>query len=376
MQKDTVVRRIMEEENTKRNCTLCPRKYESGKALREHLKTSHKGHEALEQALKSVAPDACRYCHQEFKSIHNHERKCAARQRPEAPEQQAPSVNRAVQQHQQQQREQGQPHPYAGLSNAEILDKFKERLTNHLKLDPKGTVPDYLRDLKNFMQHELDLDKDFKARDWFLVGPRGGPLRPLQQQADYVEHLTSAGQGKKTVDRISTVYTHLHTWITEHLNDQLGDPMSVHLAKAERAKVDRGVARRSGAYEPGQGSKEKKDTVTNHLDVNIVWDIWKHALNHGLRQETMEKFSKGDFTHPGCKDEACDDCRCRLGIKSEVDAENFFALSLFLCNVGVRLECVINVKVGALQGASHALVVCPHCGAKASYQEHKRFCHM
>ena len=374
MQKGTVVRRIMEKEDTEgkveHKCSLCDRVYQTAKALREHLKKKHEGDEALEQALDS-AKDTCLKCGIVVQGIYKHRKICDARPRPEAPKQQAPSSDRVVQQQPRH------PHPYPGVSNAGMVEMFEKRLTNRLKLDPKGTIPDYVRDFKNFIQHELKLDPGFHARDWFFVGSREHPdqrFKPLRSEGDYREALTT-DQGKATLNRMHTVYSHLHRWIDEHLSEQCGDPLSLHRQKGERAKEDRAVAHRSGAHNPGQGRKEKTDTVTQHRDVGIIREVLNIAVNSRLREETMAKFAQGDFTHKGCKGGACNDCRCRLGIRSEVDAENFLALSLFLCNRGLRLDGVLNVTIGGLVGASHSLDVCPYCGGHYPYAEHKRLCH-
>ena len=369
MQKDTVVRRNMEEENTQgkeeKMCPLCPRGYQSSKALKEHLKTHHKGHAELEEALESVPPDICRYCGQAKAGIFRHERSCkAGRPQTAAPEQQ-----------QQQQR---QTHPYAGLSNEEMVGSFQDRLTHRLKLDSKSTVPNYVRDLKHFIQHEKDLDPGFQARDWFIVGPKGNTdprFKALRDASAYVQVLTRDGQGKKTVERLHIVWGHLHDWISEHLNQQRNDPLSEHHQRGLRAKEDRTVAHRSGTYMPGQGRKEKLDTITKRVDPGIVKELLMIAKNSRLREETMAKFAKGDFTHEGCEDKACNDCRCRLGIKSMVDAQNFLALSLFLFQFGHRLEVVMNVTSRGLRGASPALEKCRHCDGLYVYEEHKKFCH-
>lgn len=385
--------RYPEEEERKVPCTLCPNAYKSAKALLRHLRDNHANAPGLKEAIQKVPKDPCPFCGEGRANLVVHKRVCARnpdvqKARPVVPPVPPPRVPATrgtpppvpppprvpPTQQQQQQRP---PHPYEKLSNAEIVDKFTDRLLHRLKLDAKGTVPDYERHLKQFIEHETSEDPQFRAFHWFVVGtrqnrdPRFKPIRELQE---YIQALIR-DQGRKTVERMLTVYTHLHAWIDEHLNEQLADPISLHKQRAANAKEIRAVAKRCGAYKPGQGSKEYTDTVTKHLDVNIVRNLLSVFVNSPLMQQTMETFSGGTFFHVGCTDKKCMDTRCRLGIKTVQDAQNFLALAIFLSNFGTRLDVVMNVTLGALRRAAHALDVCPHCGGHYMYAEHKKLCH-
>ena len=102
--------------------------------------------------------------------------------------------------------------------------------------------------------------------------------------------------------------------------------------------------------------------------------IVRVAINSPLYQDTMAILARGEYLHEGCKEKACNDCRCTLGIKRKEDAQNFLALSIFLCNFGLRLAAVRKVTLGALLGAEHVPDVCPHCGSVVVYAEHKKSC--
>ena len=361
------------EDEGKVDCPLCSSHFQSAKAAKWHLDTKHKGDPGLAEAVKSVGNDECPYCRRPKSNLVLHKRTCGARPKPEAPQQQAASANRVVQQDQRQR----PPHPYEGLSNSDMVDKFEERMTSRFKLDPKGTVPDYRRDVKKFIQHELDLDPSFRAFTWFIYGteqnidPR---WRAIRQFGEYREKYITK-QGRKTVERMNTVYGHLVRWIKEEVNQQLADPISLLEQSVTRAREERAVDRRCGAFKPGQGRKEKSDSVPQKLDVNITREIQRVFVNSPLHEETMTKFARGDYIHEGCKDKACDDCRCRLVIKEPQDVQNFLALHVFLCQFGLRLEVTSNVTLGGLLGATAALEVCPHCGGHYIYAEHKKLCH-
>ena len=368
------------EEGTRKSevkCPLCPRVYETSKSAKWHLRQNHKGYPELEKLLKALTKDVCVYCGKEKSDLLRHKKTCS--QNPKNREQEQQQLQSLVPARVQPPppTQQPPPHPYEKLSNAEMVDEFADRLVHRWKLDAKGTVPDYERVLKQFIRHETSKDPDFMAFHWFVVGThekRDPRFKPISKLQDYFQALVS-DQGQKTVDRMTTVYSHLHRWIDEEINEQLADPLSLHRQRGVEAKEARAVARRSGAFKPGQGRKVKRDTVTKHLDVEIVREVLRFFLDSPLLRQTMEAFSSRAYVHKGCRDPKCTDSRCMLGIKERQDAQNFLALAIFLSNFGLRLEVVMNVTLGALRGAAHALDVCPYCKGKHIYAEHKKLCH-
>ena len=376
-----------EEEEGKFQCELCPNAYKSAKSLKRHLGEKHADDPLLQEAKESVRKDTCPFCMEAFGNVMKHKRSCKRNPDVALPPQVPPARVQPPQEVQppppppppprvlpMQQRP---PHPYEKLSNAEMVEKFADRLVHRLKLDAKGTVPDYVRVLKQFIQHETNKDTNFRAFQWFVVGtqqeidPRFKPISELQ---DYIQALVS-DQGEKTAERMTTVYSHLLKWIEEQINEQRSDPVSLVRQRGANAKEARAVAHRSGAFKPGQGRKVKLDTVTQHLDVEIVREVLRVFLGSPLLHQTMETFSTGTYVHEGCTDTKCKDSRCMLGIKDMQDAQNFLALAIFLSNFGLRLEVAMNVTFGALRGAAHALDVCPYCNGKHMYAEHKKLCH-
>ena len=205
-------------ENKRAKCPLCPRVYQSAKALREHLSANHWAHPQLEEATRSLKKDTCPYCGSPKADVSRHKRTCGSRPLADAPQQQAPPANRVVQQR--------PPHRYEGLSNSDMIAKFQEWMTRRFKLDPTGAVPDYRGGLGKLMEHEIDLDPSFRAFTWFIVGtrenrdPRWRPIRPFGEYGQ--KYMTNC----ITVERMNTAYVHLVRWIEDEVTQQLADPVS------------------------------------------------------------------------------------------------------------------------------------------------------
>ena len=383
-------------------CPLCPRAYKSGNVCKEHLYAKHQGHPNLAEVARSVPNDKCPYCHQPKANLVQHKRTCRAR--PEAQEdravqqpppplqvveqqgsqelgqkieevhQQMQQVVQAVEGLQQQQRQQQQqhrpPHKYEGASNKEMVEHFKKRMRERQQ-NTENTVNMYSPVLEDFFKLEESRDPEFKAYRWWVWRKDYVPIRPVDE---YLAVMLR-DKGRKTGERICTVYKHLHTWIDEALNEAQTDPLSLHRQRASGPEEARSAIRRAGATNPGQGRKVARDAVEEHLDPSVLQEVLEVVLRNPLHEETMAKFAAGEWTHAGCnarKD--CTDCRCRLKIKTLQDAQNFLAASIFIRNFGLRLRDVLNMTVGGLQEAVDALVVCPWCGSKVVYAKHKKTC--
>ena len=377
----------LREEEGKVQCPLCTRVYASGKICTEHLYKNHKGHPKLAEAVKSVPKDKCPYCRQPKANPLEHKRTCRARPPPEAHPQRVAQEDWAVQQTvqvqqtvevqqtvhvlQQQQQRHRQPHKYEGASNKEMVEEFKKRMRERQN-NTENTVNMYSTVLEEFFKLEETWDPEFKAFRWWVWRNDYVPLRPVDE---YLAAMMR-GKGKKTGERIGTVYTHLHKWIDEALTEAQTDPLSLHRQRATGPAEARAANRRAGATNPGQGGREAGDAVERHLDPSVTREVLRVALQNRLHEETLVKFAASEWTHAGCESRKdCTDCRCRLGVKTLQDAQNFLAMSLFIRSFGLRLQVVINVSVGELQEAVDALVVCPYCESKVGYAKHKKMCH-
>jgi len=237
----------------------------------------------------------------------------------------------------------------------------------------ENTVKMYSTVLEGFFELEETWNPEFKAFRWWV-------LRDDYVALTHVDKYMNAmgrGRGFETNKRICTVWTHLYKWIEEALTEQKSDPHNLHRQRASGLAEARATIKRAGTAHPGQGRKEAADGVEGHLDPSVVRGVLRVALENRLHEETLVKFAASEWTHVGCdarKD--CTDCRCRLGMKTLQDAQNFLAMSVFIRNFGLRLQVVLNMTVGGLQEAEDVLVVCPYCEQKVpKYSKHKKMCH-
>ena len=366
---------IREEEGQVQKCPLCSLVYKSGKACKEHLYDKHRGHPNLTEEVKKVASDKCPYCGQPKADVSRHKQTCRARPPPpiQVVEQrmQEPVHQQMVQQQPQQQQRRRQPHKYEGASNKEMVEHFKKRMKDRQN-NTESTVKMYSKVLEDMFELEEARDPEFKAFRWWVLRNDYVAMPPVN---DYLA-ASAMGRGPETNKRICTVYTHLHKWIEEALNEAQTDPLSLHRQRATGPEDARLANKRAGATKAGQGMKEAGDSVEYRVDPSVIKDVIRVALQNPLHEETMAKFAVGEWTHAGCdarKD--CTDCRCRLKIKTLQDTQNFLAMSLFIRNFGMRKGDVLNMTVGGLQEAVDALSVCPHCKSKVVYAKHKKRCH-
>ena len=343
-------------------CPLCSSQYQSVKGVREHMLRVHDEHTGLAKAMESMGKDICCRCSKPVYDLAKHEKICPA--------------NGAVQQEEAGSGGGRKRHKYEGVSNGEFVELFKSRMSERFKLSSgKGSTVDlYVAVLEKVIRTEEQLDVNFKAFRWFVVDESGCCL-PLRNFGEYVEHLVK-DQGRSTIERLGTVYQHLHYWISEELAEQVADPLLLHDMKGRKAKDEaRLAAKRAGAKEPGQGRKVTVDT--DRLDVSIVRSLVEVSLRNPLHEAVLAKLGLGEWIHMGCNARRgdCMDCRCQMEIKCLKDVESFLALSIFIRNFGVRLEVVRHVTLGAVKGARHVIDVCPYCDGKYVYLEHKKLCH-
>lgn len=357
-----------EEEVGKFQCALCPNVYKSAKSLKKHLDKNHADDPRLQEAKKSVPKDTCPFCRDAFGNVSNHKRSC--KKNPQNPDVALPpQVPPARVQPAGAQPLPKEPPPrvpqqeYEGMSDDDLVQKFCDRMTNRRGLQ-ESSIKEYVRHLKAFIQHEKRKDSGFMAWRWFASGTKEQPddrfvvFRPFM---DYVEALIT-DQGRATKNQMLNVYLHINDWITQKVREQMQG--KDYLAQLERNKADSKDSRKllqKGTLQPGQGRKVR-DPVTERLDPNISQSILQHFVDSPMRGETLERFSRGDFTSP-----------C-LEIRDEQGVQDFLALLLYLQNFGTRFDVVQNMTVDELTRAQHALDQCPHCLQRVMYGEHKTVC--
>ena len=210
-----------EEEEEIRNfpCPLCPNAYKSARSLKRHLEEKHADDPHLQGELELVPKDTCPFCRQAFGNVTKHKRCCKSNPDVAKPTGVQPLPV--------------PPHPYENLSNAEMVDKFADRLVRRLL--PHEKV-DCVRVLKQFIQHETSKDPEFRAFHWFVVGTRqkrDPRFRHLRIFSDYYEALCDP------VRHTIIAYKHLNEWIGEKLMESWpeDDPLAINARNAASAKL-------------------------------------------------------------------------------------------------------------------------------------------
>ena len=264
-----------EEASTSSSCPICGHgHYKHPRSVHQHIKRKHPGYKKLSEMKVRISEatrmlkEKCPHCQAMRTQLKRHLKKCPSR--PELAE--ATEANKAS-------------------TNSQFVQRFRAYLKRPGSGFAESTVRNYLNYIRLIIAHEVRLDANFTASQWFAPST-STEFRSLRNADEYIP---ATNFGSSSVANFGAVYKILWDMIRENLLKPLNDPLSRH----ERSLASLRTVQKRVRRGRDNRNKNPDSGLEDRIDPSLTERLLDNYFDSERRQEIFIALSEGELMESG-----------------------------------------------------------------------------